>query len=176
MRITIRQELKSDHNIVFDLIRAAFKEEMYSDKKEHFLVRNLRNSAAFIPELSLVALDENKIVGHIFLTKIKIKNQQRTFDSLALAPVSVLPSFQNKGIGSQLINYAHEEAKALGFKSIILVGHKDYYLKFGYQQLNQYDINLPFDLPPENCFGIELVENALKEIEGVVEYPKEFYH
>jgi len=175
MNITIQQESNSDHKIVFELIRAAFKEEKYSDQKEHFLVAHLRNSTAFIPALSLVAVVENKIVGHILLTKIKIKNQEDTVDSLALAPVSVLPSFQKKGIGSQLITYAHQRAKDLGFKSIILVGHKDYYPRFGYQPLGQYGITLPFELPPENCFGIELVENALKAIEGVVEYPKAFY-
>jgi predicted N-acetyltransferase YhbS len=79
----------------------------------------LRASNAFIPELSIVAETEGKIVGHILLTKIKIRNDSTEFDSLALAlalaPVSVLPELQGKGIGRKLILEAHKKAKELGF-------------------------------------------------------------
>ncbi len=70
--ITIRQEESADFKVVFDLIEKAFKSEKFSDHKEQFLVERLRTSKSFIPKLSLVAVIENKIVGHILLTKQEI--------------------------------------------------------------------------------------------------------
>ena len=174
MEIIIRKEEPKDYKEVFKLIEKAFESEQMSNHKEQFLVERLRKSNAFVPELSLVAEIENKIVGHILLTKLKIKNGQDTFDSLALAPVSVLPEFQGKGIGGKLIIKSHKTAKELGYKSIILLGHEKYYPKFGYKQADRFDIELPFEVPKENCMAIELVENGLNEVSGIVEYPKEF--
>ncbi len=174
MQINIRQEKQSDYQAVFNLIEKAFKNEEYSDHKEQFLVAKLRNSDAFIPELSLVAEIGNQVIGHILLTKIKIKNEKQSFDSLALAPVTVLPEFQKQSIGKQLIEFAHKKAKELGYKSIVLLGHKDYYPRFGYIQAHKFKIELPFDVPKENCMVIELTNNGLKGVRGMVEYPKEF--
>lgn len=172
MKINIRQENQADYQIVFNLIEKAFLNKVYSNHKEQFLVERLRNATAFIPELSLVAEIDDQVVGHILLTKIK--NTRQTFDSLALAPVSVLPAFQKQGIGGQLIEFAHKKAKELGHQSIVLLGHKNYYPKFGYSQADQFQIELPFDAPKENCMAIELTNNGLKGVNGLVEYPKEF--
>lgn len=134
----------------------------------------MRTSKAFIPELSLVAEVETKIVGHILLPKLKIKNDQEEFDSLALAPVSVLPEYQSKGIGGMLIRQVHEKAKRLGYKSVVLLGHEEYYPKFGYKQADKYGIELPFDVPKENCMALELIENGLSGVKGIVE-PRRIY-
>ena len=174
MEITIRQESPNDFNEVFSLIEKAFRTEQLSDHSEQFLVERLRKSSAFIPELSIVAEIGNRVVGHILLTKLKIKNDQHEFDSLALAPVSVLPEYQRKGIGGMLIEQAHIKAKELGHKSIVLVGHENYYPRFGYQQADKYGIEFPFDVPKENGLVIELFANSLKGVSGTVEYPKEF--
>ncbi len=171
----IRQENPNDYKTVCNLIEKAFKEEKLTDHKEHFLVERLRKSDAFIPELSLIAEVDNKIIGHILLTKLKIRNElNKEFDSLALAPVSVLPEFQGKGVGGKLIVEAHTVAKTLGYQSIILLGHEHYYPKFGYQQADTFGIELPFQVPKENCMAIELVENGLSDVSGMVEYPKAF--
>ena len=175
MEITIRQETKHDFDAVFKLIETAFKDELMSDHKEQFLVERLRNSKAFIPELSIVAEVKGKVVGHILLTRLKIVSEQNEFDSLALAPVSVLPEFQGKGIGGMLIKQAHKKAIELGHKSVVLLGHEKYYPKFGYQPTEKFGISLPFDVPKENCMAIELVKNGLNEVSGVVKYPTEFY-
>lgn len=170
----IRQETRKDYELVFNLIKSAFKDADFADHTEHFLVERLRSSEAFIPELSMVAEIEGEVVGHILLTKIKIKNELTEFDSLALAPVSVLPRFQGKGIGGQLILESHKKAKELGHKSIVLLGHDKYYPRFGYEQADKYGIELPFEVPKENCMVIELVENGLTGVRGMVAYPKEF--
>ncbi len=172
--MTIRQEIDKDFKNVFNLIEKAFRTEVYSDHKEQYLVERLRNSEAFIPELSIVAEIDGKIVGHILVTKLKIKGKFNEFDSLALAPISVLPEFQGKGIGGKLILESHKKAKELGHKSIVLFGHEKYYPKFGYKQADKFGIELPFKVPKENCMVIELIENGLNGISGIVEYPKEF--
>jgi len=174
MEVTLRQENENDFESVFQLIEKAFEKEEYSDHKEQFLVERLRNSEAFIPELSIVAGLDGKIVGHILFTKLQIKNETQTFSSLALAPVSVLPEFQGKGIASKLILHGHEIAKSLGYKSVILLGHQDYYPRFGYELCEKYNIKMPFDVPAENCMIIALTENALSGISGEVVYPSEF--
>lgn len=170
----IRQETESDHKEVFSVVELAFKDAKFADQTEQFLVERLRKSEAFIPELSIVAEFEGKIVGHILLTNIKIKNESTVHNSLALAPVSVLPDYQGRGIGGKLIIESHRKAKELGYKSIVLLGHEKYYPKFGYVQADEYGIELSFEVPKENCMVIELVEDGLKDVSGMVEYPKEF--
>ncbi|WP_330747341.1 GNAT family N-acetyltransferase [Chryseobacterium sp. CP-77] len=173
--ITIRQEEKKDHQQVFQLTEEAFSEMEHSDHQEQFLVEKLRKSDAFIPELSLVAEDENgRIAGHILFTKIKIVNEEKSFESLALAPVSVKPEFQNQGIGTKLILEGHRIAKELGYKSVILIGHEKYYPRFGYKKTSNFGVSFPFDIPEENGMAVELVKDGLKDRKGVVKYPHEF--
>lgn len=171
----IRQENEKDFKAVYSLIDIAFKNVPYSDNTEHFLVNRLRKSEAYIPKLSLVAEIDNEIVGHIILTKIFVVNGEKRFPSLALAPVSVLPSYQGQGIGGKLIVEAHKRAKELGYESVILLGHSNYYPRFGYRKTNEFGIKLPFEVPEENCMAIELVDGALNNVCGVVEYSKPFY-
>lgn len=175
MEIKLRQETEQDHKSVFQVIQKAFENEEYSDHKEQFLVERLRKSNTFIPELSIVAEVDNKNVGHILLTKLEIENDINTYESLALAPVSVLPEFQGKGVGSKLILHSHEVAKELGYKSIILLGHEKYYPRFGYELTNKYGIEMPFDVPAENCMVAVLAKNGLSGVRGKVIYPDAFF-
>lgn len=173
--MNIREERPEDYPFVFDLIEKAFNKEQYSDHKEQFLVERLRQSNAFVPELSLVCEAETKVIGYILLTEIKIKSGDDEIKSLALAPVAVLPEFQGRGIGGKLIETAHQKAKDLGYQSIILLGHEKYYPRFGYRLAEEFGITLPFNAPKENCMAIELQPNSLKNTPGEVVYPKEFF-
>ncbi|MCT3897683.1 N-acetyltransferase [Elizabethkingia anophelis] len=176
MNILFRQENKDDYTAVSNVIQKAFEKEEMSDHSEQYLVERLRNSEAFIPELSIVAEINQKVAGHILLSMIKIvNNENKEFESLALAPVSVLPEYQGKGIGGKLIETAHKKAKELGFGSVILLGHESYYPRLGYEMAKKYGIKLPFDVPDENCMAIELIKGSLEEVEGTVVYPKAFF-
>lgn len=175
MNIKIRQEQIFDYKLVDDLVEYAFRNVKESDHTEHLLVGRLRKSDAFIPELSLVAeVDERKIVGHILLTKVAIVSGNESVISLAVAPLSVLPEFQKQGIGGELLREAHKRASQLGYSSAVLLGHKDYYPRFGYKKAIDYDIRFPFDVPPEFCMVKELAPNSLNGVHGVVQYASEF--
>lgn len=175
MNVSLRQETDSDHHEVFNLIRESFQNEAMSDHREQFLVDRLRKSESFVPELSLVAESGNQILGHISLSKIKIKDNHHYHEALALAPVSVLPEYQGKGIGGKLILEAHKKAREMNFIGIVLLGHADYYPRFGYKPASNFGISLPFDVPDENCMAIELYKGAFQNISGMVEYPKAFF-
>lgn len=175
MEVKIRQEKKKDFLEVFNLISKAFEKEKLSDHQEQHLVERLRKSNSFIPELSLVAESKGKILGHILLTPIQINSESETFESLALAPVSVLPAYQSLGIGGKLIEEAHSAAINSGFGSIVLLGHPGYYPRFGYQKAEKFGIKLPFDVPSEYCMALELFPCSLQGVSGNVEYPSEFF-
>jgi predicted N-acetyltransferase YhbS len=171
MYITIRQETKNDYLGVYELNNLAFGQE-----NEARLVDALRkNIDVFIPELSLVAIIDDQIVGHLLFSKIKIENNNKNeFDSLALAPMAVRPEFQKKGIGGQLIKQGLDIATKLNFKSVIVLGHEHYYPKFGFVATEKWNIKSPFEVPTNVFMGLELVEDGLKNVSGTVKYPKEF--
>ncbi|MBY0095664.1 GNAT family N-acetyltransferase [Mesobacillus maritimus] len=175
MNLNIRQEQPEDYQTTEQVVKSAFSTVEFSDKQEHVLVDRIRKSDAFIPELSLVAFNqENEMVGHILLSKIQITDGPKSVESLALAPVSVAPEYHRKGIGSQLIYAAIEKAKQLDHHSIIVLGHPTYYPKFGFKSAFLWKIRAPFDVPDEVFMGLELTENALEHVQGVVQYSKAF--
>ncbi|MEH7225270.1 N-acetyltransferase [Bacillus sp. JJ1566] len=175
MEHLIRQERPEDFRETEEVVRKAFLNEEYSNKTEHFLVNRVRKSDAFIPELSLIAVNQDdEIIGHILISKIRIVDGERSFDSLALAPVSVIPEYQHRGIGSQLIRAALNEAKELGYQSVIVLGHQDYYPRFGFKQANLWNIKAPFEVPNEVFMALELVEGSLENVQGVVQYSEAF--
>lgn len=174
MNVVIREEKASERQVIFNLIKEAFKDEQQSDHKEHYLVDNIRESDAYIPELALVAEMDGVVVGHILYSKIHIVDGDQKVESIALAPVSVLPAYQNKGIGSQLIKKSLQIAVDQGYASVIVLGHKEYYPRFGFKPASNWGITAPFEVPNEYFMALELEEGALENISGVVEYSKPF--
>ncbi len=168
MNTTIREEEEKDHKQINDVNKLAFQQE-----NESKLIEKIRKSENFIPELSIVAEINNRIVGHILFSKIKIIGDS-DYESLALAPMAVIPEFQKRGIGSELIKKGIDKAKELGFDSIIVLGHKEYYPKFGFQRASEWHIKCPFEVPDDAFMAIELTEKALESKAGTVEYPDEF--
>lgn len=177
MDISIRKEGKKDFAEVQKLLNASFGQE-----NESVLVNRLRKNPEFIPELSLVAesfgsaLDVTNctIVGYILFFPIIIVSEKEHYKSLALAPMAVLPDFQRKGIGKELIKIGLIRAEERGFGSVIVVGHPEYYPKFGFKPASIYNIKPPFDVPDNAFMAIELKKGNLKNVSGVVQYPEEF--
>ncbi len=175
MTISIRQERPEDYSFTEKLIANAFLNATHSDQTEHMLVQRIRKSDAFVPELSLIATGSNdEILGHIMLSKITIADGDNIVDSLALAPVSVAPDYQNQGIGSQLIRAALQQAEALGYESVIVLGHPGYYPKFGFKRASLWNIRPPFDVPDDAFMAIELVSGSLEQVQGTARYSEAF--
>lgn len=167
--LEIRQETKEDYEEVYNVVKKAFETAEHSDGNEQDLVVALRNSDNFIPQLSLVATQERKIVGYILFTKIKIGE----YEELALAPLGILPEYQKQGIGKKLIEKGHQIAKQLGYHYSIVLGSESYYSKSGYSLAINYEIKAPFEVPNGNFMATKL-KNTEKKIIGIVEYAKEF--
>ncbi len=168
MYVLIREEKEKDYKAIYEVTRIAFGQE-----NESRLIDRIRISGNFVPQLSLVAEIDNKVVGHILLSRIRIISSN-IFETLALSPMSVIPELQNLGIGSELVKKALKKAKELGFDSIIVIGHKDFYPRFGFKRASRWKIKCSFNVSDESFMAIELTDNALKSKAGTVQYPDEF--
>lgn len=168
MEIRFRKEVKEDYKQVYEINKLAFGQD-----KESILIEKIRKGPNFVPELSLVAEKDNEIVGHILFSKMKIVGEIE-YETLMLAPLAVIPELQKQGIGGKLVKKGIEKAIELGFDSIIVVGHKDYYPRFGFQKASKWGIKCPFEVPDGAFMAIELTEKALENKAGVVQFPEEF--
>lgn len=106
---------------------------------------------------------------------MEIVSESGAKTSLAVAPLAVLPEYQNRGIGGMLLKDAHKRAAALGYGTVVFLGHKDYYPRFGYRKAIKDGIEFPFDVPSEYFQIIELIPDALKSVNGMVCYPTVFF-
>ena len=175
MNLIIRKEEVMDFKQTETVIKEAFLTAEMSDGNEHKLVERLRKSKHYRPKLSLVAELDGKIVGHVMLTTNTIAQIDLSHESLTLAPVSVLLPYRNQGIGKKLVKSVLDLAKEQGFKSAIVLGHPEYYPKLGFKPAILWEITPPFPVPSEAFMAIELVEDGLKGIKGMVQYPSEFF-
>ncbi|MGB0776423.1 MAG: GNAT family N-acetyltransferase [Flavobacteriaceae bacterium] len=175
--IEILKEQKEDYQAIEDLLIEAFKDDPYSDHLEHDLVKRLRASDDYISDLALVAKIDDEVVGFILLSPIEVvsENSDQRYKGLALAPVAVLPKFQKKGIGAELINRGHSYVEALGYQFVVLLGHPEYYPRFGYETCSKHGIHFHFQVPDHFCMVKELVPGSLAQVNGMVQYPEAFF-
>ena len=172
MDIKLRLEEEKDYKIVEELTREAFWNNHVPGCDEHLLIHNLRKSKEFINELDLVAIYDNKIVGNIVYVKSKIINNDLEHIVLTFGPVSVLPEFQNKGIGGKLINHTIKLSKEMSYKGIIIYGDPEYYKRFGFKESIQFKITNKDKKYPVALLVLELYPNALNGIEGIFDEGK----
>jgi predicted N-acetyltransferase YhbS len=167
--LKIRPETEEDFVKITEVNDLAF-----GQKNEGILIERLRKTAKFISELSLVAELEGRIVGHILFYPVTIRSSDYEFLSLSLGPMAVIPELGRRGIGSQLVTEGLATAARLGHRSVIVLGHPEYYPKFGFKPASRWNIKAPFDAPDEAFMALELVKDELAGKSGVVEYPGEF--
>ena len=159
--MNIRTERPDDYEAVYSLVEQAFASAEHSDGTEQDLVA--------VPELSLVAEIDGKIVGHILFTEAKVGGDT----VLVLAPLSVLPAYQRRGVGTALIQEGHQIARRLGYAYSLVLGSETYYPRCGYLPAESFGIEIPEGMPPANFLAIRLREDA-KPVHGAVIYAKEF--
>ena len=146
--------------------------EAFGQEDEALLVARLRGSDAFIPELSIVAEEDGKVVGHILFSRVEL-DPPSALRVISLAPMSVLPQHQRRGIGSALVERGLEVANGLGEEVVVLVGHPEYYPRFGFEPASKYGLTNPFPGTEEAFFAMALRE-GIRIPSGQVVYSPEF--
>ena len=165
--ITIRVEEEKDYRDIEYLTREAFWDLYHPGCSEHLIVHKIRKTTAFVRELSLIATDENCIVGSIIYSRAKIVNDKgQVFEVLCMGPLSVLPSRQREGIGSLLMRHSVDKAKGLGFKAIILFGNPNFYHRFGFVNAENYGIQTATGENFPAFMVLELGDRALRGMSG----------
>lgn len=159
-QINIRTEQERDFTSIHKVIQSAFENVSYSNQKEHLLVDAMREVGAL--ELSLVAELDGKIAGHIAFSEVTINGENCAW--FGLAPVSVHPKYQNKGIGSKLIMEGLERIKKSGAEGCVLLGEPEYYNRFGFKEFDQ----LTFEGVPSEYFLMKSFTDDIPA--GLVEY------
>ncbi len=166
---TIRTAAEKDFRAIRELTYKAFDNEEEPD-----LVEAIRDSEYYIPELSLVSVNRGRVGGHILFSRIRIVTDDDEIPVLTLAPMSVDPDLQNTGVGSALVRAGLEECRRLGHKIVIVIGHPEYYKRFGFEPARGFGLEVPFDVPDEAFMAIELQSGALRNAAGMVEFSPPF--
>lgn len=162
-----RQELPTDIAAIRKVETMAF-----GRAKEAALVDSLRAAGAL--SLSAVAEVHGEIVGHISFSPVNIDGANTNCSALALAPMAVLPDWQRKGVGSVLLRWSLDECRQGGHQLVIVLGHPDYYPRFGFVRATPLGIHCPFEVPSEAFMLLELKPGILQSLAGTVRYRPEF--
>lgn len=167
MNANLRLEQSADYRNVEELTREAFWNHYVPGCNEHYLLHIMRDCGAFIRELDIVAEIDGEIVGNIVYTKAKILGDDGiSREVLSFGPVSVLPAFWEKGIGSALIEYTIVRAKESGYRAILIYGDPAYYKRFGFIPAETFGIGTPDNMYAEPLQALELWEGALSGCNG----------
>ena len=166
--LTIRRETPED----IDSIRYV-NEQAFGQKGEAELIDKLRKRD--VVTLSLVAVQNKQIMGHILFSPVTVESEGSRFEAISLAPMAVLPAYQRKGIGSQLVQVGLKECYQLGHEVVVVVGHPDYYPRFGFVPAKTKGIDCEFGVPNEAWMVLELREGALAGRKGTVKFQPEFH-
>lgn len=162
----IRTETTADYEAIRQVNGLAFGQD-----SEARLVDALREGGYV--RLSLVAENKGQVVGHILFSDLPIITEAGTASALALAPMAVLPAFQRQGIGSALVQRGLEVSREQGHRIVIVLGHPDYYPRFGFSAKLAELLSSPFG-GGEAWMALELVPGALTGVVGKVQYPPPF--
>jgi putative acetyltransferase len=163
----IRREQPEDRAEVRRVNQRAF-----AQPDEANLVDALRSADAVT--LSLVAVDGGKVVGHILFSPVAVQSPQGDFSAIGLGPMAVLPESQKSGVGSQLVRVGLAELARLGHAVVIVLGHPDYYPRFGFVRASTCGIRWELEAPDEAFMVLELKPGALAGRGGIVRYRPEF--
>lgn len=163
---TTRPETAEDIPVLRDIVLAAFP-----TAEEAGLVDALRaDPGAWIEGLSMVAVGDDGVpAGHALLTRCHVGGAP----ALALAPCAVLPSAQRTGAGSAAIRAALDAARGLGEHLVVVLGHPDYYPRFGFVPASRFGIRAPFEVPDEALMALAL-DPSRPVPSGTIAYPAAF--
>ena len=165
--LTVRAETPEDYETVRRVNELAF-----GGAGEANLVDALRENET--AHLSLVADEGGRVVGHIFFSPVTVETPAGDWEATGLAPMAVLPELQRRGVGSALVREGLKECLRRGHEVVFVLGHADYYPRFGFRTAGPLGITCEFPSPEENFMVAELRPGALAGRNGLVRYRPEF--
>jgi putative acetyltransferase len=165
--LAIRPEQPKDYTAIRQVHSLAFGRPQEAD-----LVEALRRAEALT--ISLVAVQGDRLVGHIAFSPVTITSDTTTINALGLGPLGVVPEHQNAGIGSKLVEAGLQACSAMQVGIVVVLGHPHYYPRFGFAPAKPYGISWEHDAPEAAFMVKELQEGALTQTRGVVKYHPEF--
>ena len=165
--LTIRHETPEDETAI-----RYVNEQAFGGTEEANIIEKLRLRHAFT--FSLVADYAEQVVGHILFSPITIESEYSSCNAVALGPMAVLPPYQKRGIGSQLVHVGLEECRRASYEVVVVVGHPDYYPRFGFTPAKLYGIKCEFEVPDVAIMVLELRRGALAKPGGTLKFQPEF--
>lgn len=163
----VRYEKPQDISDIRKVYESAFETRSEAD-----LVDALRDKNAHV--ISMVAVRDNRIVGHILFSPVTLETDGRTVTLLGLAPMAVLAEYQRQGIGSKLVEKGLAEGRAKRYPAVVVLGHSGYYPRFGFVPSIKYNITSKYDVPSDVFMIKELQPGVLAGISGIAKYHKAF--
>lgn len=178
-KITIRLEKKEEYRIVENLVRESFWNVYRPGCLEHYVLNQLRNDPAFVPELDFVMEENGEIIGqNMFMNAIIKADDGREIPIMTMGPICIIPKLKRKGYGKILLDYTIEKAKELGCGALCFEGNIDFYGKSGFKCASEYGIRyhgLPEGEDASFFLCKELKEGYLNGITGEYATPKGYF-
>jgi len=168
----LRPETVSDIRGVHQLNRRAFSESELGYGGEAELVDRIRSSEK--ATLSLVAEQDGRVVGHILFTSVEIDGSELEIEGASLGPMAVVPELQGQGIGTRLVNEGLQRLKERGVPFVAVLGHPEYYPRFGFQPSAQFGVRCEFEGVPAEAFMLVALDPKVPIPDGVARYLPEF--
>lgn len=148
MNIIIRESKTSDNRAVSELVRASFGTG--EGREISNLISDLFSDDSAKPRLSLVAMINKTLAGHILFTHASIKGSEKAISAAILAPLAVAPAYQSRGIGSQLVSRGLDMMKQSGTDLVFVLGYPEYYSRHGFSTAGIAGFEAPFPIPEKN--------------------------
>ena len=166
--LIIREEQPGDEQPINAVNLAAFESAEEAD-----IVDKLRDNCPDF--LSFVAERDGKIVGHILFTPVQAQSESEVVTGMGLAPMAVLPEYQNRGVGSALVREGIRKVRKQKYPFIIVLGHPEYYPRFGFEPGSNFGLECEYDDVPDEAFMmLPLDGNIVDSLSGIVKYRPEF--
>jgi putative acetyltransferase len=162
----IRSEEPKDRSAIRAVHEAAFGTSLEAD-----IVDALRAKPKSL--ISLVAETEGEIIGHILFSPVSLADQPHAL-LMGLGPLAVAPEHQRQKVGSALVRRGLELCRDRGYAAVVVLGHAEYYPRFGFVPASQYGIRSRYDAPDEAFMAVELQPRALRDVSGEVAYDEAF--
>jgi putative acetyltransferase len=165
--VLIRPETPEDYTVIAALCEAAFE-----GFEEVRIIEEIRDSDGYVPELALVAEDEGQVVGHVLVSYVGLEGSGRRL--LELGPLAVRPDRQRGGIGSELVRTALAIADARGEPLVLVLGHPEYYPRFGFRRASELGLERPTSRIPDEAFMAVPLARYDPGIRGRIVFPPAF--